>query len=86
MLQLDIYHSGKKTYINAVLENGNTLVEFDHEKGLIDLSVLCGREGTEMIVRHYNVTEDNQVVFDYGMDKVLGKVDKDENGMWFVQY
>lgn len=85
MLQLDIYHTQEGRYINDILDNGEVLAEMDKETSMIDLSVLEGREGTEMIVRHYNLV-DGKPVFDYGADKVLGKVGKNENGLYFIEY
>lgn len=85
MLQLDVYHGEKVCYIASIRENGELLAEFDHKVKTIDLSVLCGKEGSELSVRHYNI-DSGKPVLDYEADKVLGKVDKDDNGIWYIEY
>ena len=89
MLQLKIIHEFGKNYIAEIVINKNTgpetLSSFDNIKGSINLEPLKDYIGQKAMISHY-INENNSTRLDYEHEKTITKVEKDENGIWFVEY
>lgn len=87
MLQLSILHEGTSLKIHTIQDNetSTTLTTFDNNKGLIDLGVIKDRVGEQVVIAHYNKNGD-EIIFDYEQRKTISKVDKDSDGVWFIEY
>lgn len=87
MLQISFLHEGTSLKIYEAKDHATLtiLTTFDYSKGCINLEPLQGYVGRTVIVSHYNKIGD-AIIFDYEQPKKLLKVDKDSNGMWFIEY
>lgn len=84
MLQIIILHEGRNQKIYEAKDH-TTLTTFDSNKGFIDLEPIKDYVGANVIIAHYNKQGDI-VTLDYEQQKLLTKVSKDPNGMWFIEY
>ena len=84
MLQISIYHEGNSLKVYDAKDH-TTLTTFDTTKGFIDLEPIRPYVGQRICLAHYNKHGD-AIVFDYEQHKLLTKVDKDSNDMWFFEY
>ena len=87
MLQITIVHCNNNTKIQEVIDHDlhDVIATFDKDKGYIDLGPLTKYIGKDIIISHYNI-KDNTMTFDYEQSKVLTKVDRDSDNMWFIEY
>lgn len=87
MLQITIMHEPQKVYILEIKEVDTLTIlsQFDESKGLTDLEPLAEHVGDTAMVTHF-VKENGCTRLDYEHVKTITKVDKDEHGLWFLEY
>jgi hypothetical protein len=80
-------HEPQKVYILEIkkLDTLTILSQFDESKGLINLEPLCDYIGEKAMVTHF-VKENDCTRLDYEHVRTITKVDKDEHGLWFLEY
>lgn len=87
MLQIVIVTDGHYQYISEIknLVTQEVLVSFDEKENKIPLEPMVEHIGEQVMVSHY-VQEGPDRYFDYEHAQFINKVDKDENGLWFIEW
>lgn len=88
MLQIFIVHDVDSIKIQKVvnLQTLEVITEFDNNTGNTDITMLNKYVGEKVMVSHYNKQKDGSLELDYEHTKTLTVVDKDKDGIWFIQY
>ena len=84
MLQISLIHELGGLKIRDA-KDCTTLTTFDDAKGYIDLGPIQPYVGQRFCLIHYDKHGD-ETVFVHKEHKLLAAVDKDSNGIWFLEY
>lgn len=92
MLQITILHERNENKANSVkileikdMDSFDVVSKFDDEKGMIDLEPLKSHIGETVLITHFN-KHNGCTMYDYEARRNLINVDKDDNGLWFLEY
>ncbi len=87
MLQIKIVTDGHYQYIYEIknLDTQEVLAAFDEKENKIPLEPMVPYIGEQVTVSHY-IQEGEDRYFDYEHVQTINKVDKDEDGLWFIEW
>lgn len=87
MLQIIIVTDGHYQYIQEIkkYDTKEVIVAFNEETNKISLEPIVQYVGEKITISHY-VKEGEDMYFDYEYVQTITKVDKDKDGLWFIEW